>query len=214
MNIKHETVEAFAEYMVANYEKWDSYWHMIKYPEGERWCVVEPSHRDSDALDRSNYQVMVRELKKVASFSEAPDRFDVVPPGQMAFIGSANHCLVGYTNQIHMRIYEPDGAITPVFKRYYELRKKMADYPVLDDDHFSNLEYEDALASIESVGRSHVKDGEDGWVFKVYDHLTENGQVGDYEVSQMWDEIVDALRELGLAEADDVKFNPPEKAHV
>ena len=46
-----------------------------------------------------------------------------------------------------IRVYR-DGEITDAFKTYHELSEQLADYPILDEEDYSEREYEATLENI------------------------------------------------------------------
>ena len=69
-----------------------------------------------------------------------------------------------------------DGQITAAFRKYHELAERIAEYPVLNEEDYSNREYE---ATIENIGDAawRVKDDfelPEDWQCEVYDWLSDN----------------------------------------
>lgn len=206
MELKNKTLNQFAAELIRNYERWGSYAHFVKYPNNEYWGVIEPSHRDSDALTRSNARVIERELAAIAPEGDGAGEFNQdMEPGQSWFKGSASHWAVGHVDQIHIRIFDRDGSISPCVKKIYELYQKMEVYHVLDEDDFSEEEERDAIESVKSACHSIIRDdAPENWAYEVLGELTQSGQCGNYEVANsMWEEIQDKARELGFAESEE-----------
>ena len=89
------------------------------------WLVVVGQHRDSDVLERSNFQVAQERLEKVN-----PDCYTIESENHWA-VGWVEHLLVDPTNAAAIQEAEA-------------MREAIEKYPILDEDHFSNLEYEEA----------------------------------------------------------------------
>ena len=203
-------LKELAEKWAGNYLKFDSYINWRNYAEPEAWMVLEPVHRDSDALARSNAAVMERELAQFSNPEDEAilDKFGgsepVIIKGDF-FTGNASHFLVGWTRQFIVRIHR-NGVITPAFTLLMQMLRDIEDYPILDEDHHSELELEDAIATIKSIGHSHVKGGAPkDWEYEVEHALTEEGRIGDYEVANCIgeDEIFGAMKKLNIFEEDE-----------
>lgn len=91
------------------------------------WLVAYAIHRDSDTLERSNLRVIRDDLE-----SRFPD--DVT-------VETFAHFLVGHTEELLVR---PG---SPAADAAQEWQDKLEDYPIADEDDFSELETEDALES-------------------------------------------------------------------
>lgn len=91
---------------------------------GERgeWLIAYAIHRESDALDRSNF-VCIQKLLPAHSWE----------------IERASHCLVGWVDYL---IIDPANADAVAIAE--NAKNRLEDYPVLNEEHFSGLEMEDA----------------------------------------------------------------------
>lgn len=89
--------------------------------------------RDSSELEESNFAVLQRELAKLPPF-ESPD-----DEAESRNVVRESHWAVGWVEWI--AIHESD---TAALKLCDDLRASANDYPVLDDDDFSNREDESA----------------------------------------------------------------------
>lgn len=98
--------------------------------EHQGWLIARAQHRDSDALDRSNFRVFVERME------------DVDPTGKHYAIERASHWAVGW---IEYLLVEPDSACEVEAN---ENRAALAEYPVLDDEDWSNEEYAEALEAV------------------------------------------------------------------
>ena len=80
-------------------------------------------HRDSDALEESNFEVISEDLRK---------RF----PGKVAVLGF-NHWGVGWVEEIGWDASDPE-----IVKAVHEWAGALENYPVASDDHFYELEWD------------------------------------------------------------------------
>jgi len=97
--------------------------------EREGWLIALSVHRDSDALDRSNWGVITKDVLSVPDSGEN-DLGD-------AAIEGASHFLVGWVDYLLVR---PG---TPAAERALEWRERLEDYPVADEMHMSELEWDE-----------------------------------------------------------------------
>lgn len=116
----------------------DYYFTSIFEDENPHWGRAGISqHRDSDVLERSNYQVILKDLE---------ERFE----DDVTEIG-ASHWAVGWVDFIMVRVLiDPDGDvvednITDAFKACMEWHDRLADYPVADEFHLSELEWDEKM---------------------------------------------------------------------
>jgi hypothetical protein len=129
---------------------------------------VLSQHRDSDVLQRSNYEVISRDLL---------DRF----PDDVRTTVS-NHWAVGWVESLHVRIYkesinleeiEPGkfyghDSYTDAFIAAMEWKEKLDDYPVADEEDWSRREYEELIEYLEQeVGSEHAE-ALARWLFDEY----------------------------------------------
>lgn len=125
-------------------------WTLPKYYAGKHWpnwYVGLDQHRDSDCLDKSNFEVFLREVRKTSaglSINE-PDMCNIYTPGKgwgyrpmeidSVFVVRESSDLVGWVEWI--AIHESD---TPALECAQKLLGDLDTYPVLDEDHLTNLE--------------------------------------------------------------------------
>lgn len=113
-------------------------------PDGD--YVVCTRHRDSGTVARSNYQVAFRELRKVCEdFPDAPeepfpDRGGLSPrSGGWVYDWCASHWAVGWVEYLMVRADAPQA----VLQEAARIVASIEDYPVLDDDHHSQMEWDE-----------------------------------------------------------------------
>ena len=105
-------------------------WNLEKYAASNDppWSGVDIGpvgrHRDSEALDNSNFEVIYEDLK-----TRFPDSVDVVHFG---------HWAVGWVEEI---AYDPGNA--DLVAAIEEWREKLDNYPVADEEHYSQLEWDE-----------------------------------------------------------------------
>jgi hypothetical protein len=95
-------------------------------------------HRDSDLLNQSNWEV-VHTMIAAAGLSESFPEYE------------ANHWAVGWIKTLCICLTMEDGTLNvPALEFWDNILERKANYPVLDDDHYSNLEYTDLIEAIQN----------------------------------------------------------------
>jgi hypothetical protein len=193
------TVEEAANHAAGNWQDFTCFWWIRKQeiPDPENWAIIYTHHRDSGLLDQSNAAAIAQVL---APFADADDP-DVV-------FESHAHWAVGHVDGFSIRVFK-SGNITPGFQRYHELTISLADYPVLDEDDYSQREYEATLENIPIVAWRLKDEYElpEDWVGQVYSWFSEHDctaiencdDQGGYPSEE---QLVDAFAALGFAPND------------
>lgn len=118
---------------------------------GERgdWLIAYTTTRDADCLARSNWECFVELLTGQSAHTGAKGSSDLT---DCVAIEEASHWAVGWVQYLIIR---PDAA-----EQIAEARAARADlenYPVLNDTHYSNLEYEEYGKFFKSDARFEFK---------------------------------------------------------
>ncbi len=162
------TLEDAAQEAAGNWKSWTCFvWDRerdIRDPDS--WSIIYTHNRDSDLLDQSNADAIAEAMEP---FTEGNDP-DVV-------MESHDHWAVGHVDGFSIRVYR-DGEITEAFKTYHDLMERMDGYPILDEEDYSNREYE---ATLENIGDAawrvkHEYNLPDGWESDVYSWLSDHRQ--------------------------------------
>lgn len=90
--------------------------------------------RDSGALERSNFECACAAMRELN-----PDAFD---------IARFNHWACGWIDEITHDTGNP-----AMVELVASLRAALANYPALNDEHFSGLEYDEMLQALEDIWR-------------------------------------------------------------
>jgi hypothetical protein len=90
---------------------------------------------------------------------------------------SHDHWACGNVDGFSIRVYR-DGVITDAFRKYHDLMEQMDGYPILNEEDYSNKEYEAPLENIADAAcrMKHEYDLPDGWEGDAYSWLSENRQ--------------------------------------
>ena len=166
MKLAELNLEEAAEQAAGNWQTFNCFvwFRRDELSDPEKWAVIYTHHRDSGLLDQSNAAVTQRLLQQ---FSEGNDP-DVVPE-------SHSHWAVGYLGGFSLRVFK-NGEITEAFKTYHHVMRCLDDYPILDEDDYSDREYEATLENINDAGwkLKGEFDLPDGWESDVYSWLSDN----------------------------------------
>jgi hypothetical protein len=108
---------------------WDNY-----------FCLVS-LNRDSDPIERVNFET----ARKILSKWEGEEVSETLPgdipcPDMQVTVASANHWAVGWVETLLIHKDASEDALTEAA----EIICSLADYPCLDDESLSNLEWEEA----------------------------------------------------------------------
>jgi hypothetical protein len=155
------TVEEAAEELVGNWMEFDSFSWDRSNEIDDQFCLVYTVNRDSGLLDQSNAEAIAEAMKPFL------DR-DVMEEHH-------NHWACGWVDGYAIRVYRR-GRITKAFRTYHELSLRLADYPILDEDDYSNRVYEATLANIDDAAWRLKKEYDlpSNWAFEVYRWLSDH----------------------------------------
>lgn len=112
-------------------------------PDGD--FLIYSRHRDSSILDNSNYDRILETLQKHAETLPEPPEFDEQITGrgeedftQWVYDFRARHWAVGWCETILIRYDAPDS----LQRLAAEIIGALSDYPVFDEQHYSEQEHE------------------------------------------------------------------------
>lgn len=120
-------------------------------PEDRDAWLIAPcgQNRDSDSLTRSNFAVQLAELERLeAAAQSANEDAEYI---DLYELHSFNHWACGW---VEIVIVRPG---TAAAEYAAELAESLEDYPVADEEHFSQLETDEAAESWERYGASDFK---------------------------------------------------------
>lgn len=161
-------LEEAAKEAAGNWARWDSFaWFRDSELERpEDWFIYYGRHRDSGLLDQSN---SIQIGKALQPFIDADtDDPDVIEEDH-------SHFLVGWIRGWSVLVYR-DGQITEAFKVLHGLLERMAIYPVLSDEHYSQMELDATYDNIPLAAAGIKDDYElpEEWADQVYQWLSDN----------------------------------------
>lgn len=158
-------------------------------------------YKGCKVLEKSNFKFISDDLMK-----RFPDDFR---------IETYRHWVVGHIDRLVCRVLHSDSEITEqnitdAFRAAMEWQDNLGEYPVADEGHYSDMQYEYALEMItfwsEINPRIIYKDNLnlESWQSRIYEKLVrmECYFDGDGEMSPSDDEFMTAIYELGLCNAE------------
>jgi hypothetical protein len=151
--------EAVGNWMSFGDFSWD---RSSELEDADQFCLVYTQNRDSGLLDQSNAEAIADAMKPFL------DHGDVMEEHH-------NHWACGWVDGYAIRVYR-DGKITDAFRTYHDLQTRLSDYPVLDEDDYSNRVCEATLANIaDSAWRLKKEyDLPSDWGFQTYRWLSDH----------------------------------------
>jgi len=152
-------IEEIAKAAAGNWKKFGDFgWHGAP-DDADRYMIYNIRTRDSSLLEESNADYIERVMKKVRGVE----------------LQRHSHWAVGWTEALIVPVYDKKGKITAAFKKLVEIMQTKAEYQVLDEDDYSNREYDATLENIVEVGKEYVRaDAPKNWPGLVYSYLSEN----------------------------------------
>lgn len=173
---------------------WRRFDHFAWYAEpdnAENWHLYHYVNRDSGLLEESNAAAIEREMARYISAG--------VNVQKQHF----THWAVGWVDALAVRVYDKRGRVTAAFRKLCEIQDRLADYPVLDDDDYSNREYEATVANIADAAHWYCDtDITEDQSEEVFSWLFQNNQAAIEADSQAAypdkEAMTEALAALGL----------------
>jgi hypothetical protein len=162
------TLEDAATEAAGNWKSWTCFvWDRERdLDDPDDWGIVYTHNRDSGLLTMSNADAIAEAME---SFTGGDDP-DLV-------MESHSHWAVGHVDGFSIRVYR-DGEITDAFRKYHDLMEQLDGYPILDEEDYSNREYETTLENISDAAWrvKHEYTLPEGWEGDVYSWLSDNRQ--------------------------------------
>jgi hypothetical protein len=157
-----------AKKAAGNWRKFESFgWSRVgQLDNPESWAIVYTHHRDSRLLDQSNAAAIEDALRP---FSEGDDP-DILEEHH-------RHWACGWIDGFAIRVFR-NGEVTQAFRTYAEIRDRLEDYPVLDEEDYCRREYEATLENFDSAVSGIRDDYElpDRWKEEVFSWFGQHDQ--------------------------------------
>ena len=162
------TLEDAAKETAGNWESWTCFvWDRERdLNDVDIWAIFYTHNRDSGLLAQSNADAI---SKAMEPFMEGDDP-DVV-------MESHSHWAGGHVDGFSIRVYR-NGKITDAFKVYHDLTEQLADYPILNEEDYSERELEATVENITDAAWrvKHEYILPEGWESDVYSWLSDHRQ--------------------------------------
>ena len=166
MRLGEMDLEAAAKAAAGNWKHFECFcWHRQgDIPDADNWAIIYTRNRDSGLLDQSNADAIEEALER---FTQG-DNPNVVAEHH-------HHWAVGWIDGYSIRVYRR-GRITKAFRTYHELAQRLAEYPLLDEEDYSQREYEATLGNLPDAAwrLKNEYNLPDGWEEAVYRWLSDN----------------------------------------
>lgn len=184
----------YAEELCNNHAKFSSFGWSDRPEDDHLWAIVYTCNRDSDLLEQSNAAIIEKEL---SIFDEDQCRSE-----------RHSHWACGWIDGYVLKVFtdETKTKYTPAFQKYVELAIALEEYPALDDEDFSQREYDQTIEGIIDNG-SHLlcDDASEDWAGMVFTYFWNSDKqdlvcYGDYPDEE---ELKIAMKSLDLLESDD-----------
>lgn len=165
------------------------------------FCGID-QNRASSVLERSNFEVITKDL-----INRFPDDFR---------IEGYKHWLVGHVDRLVCRVLKTpnsfiDENITDAFRAAMFWHEKLMDYPIADEDHYSDMEFEEMIDTFKQMPKyllDLINTSNDDWAEKIYHELISNMNVelsADAELYPNDDEILEAVYNLQMWNKDNIE---------
>jgi len=167
-------------------------------PLGKTWAYTFGMSRDSGLLEQSNFDVISQNLKE--AFPEDVE------------IERSSHWAVGWMDQIAVHMLDDSGRATPAGRHVLDWKAKLLDYPVADEEHYSERQteatFENIVSALGDVGFTRGDSKMKEVAGEVWQWFSDNNEralddVDDQGGYPSEEETREALKDLDYFETDD-----------
>ena len=148
-------------------------WHYAYEDDAAQWGIYYTVTRDSSLLEESNGAAIDKLLQPFID-SDSPNIMSE----------SHNHWACGWIDGYAIKVYD-DSGFTPEFLAIADIKRRLENYPILDEGDYSRREYDATIENIRDsyrIKRDHLrKNANDSWPYKVYRWLSDNGYDSELE---------------------------------
>src|SRR3990167_7937361 len=128
-------IEKEAEKAANNHEAFTNFMWGAAPPDREHWAIYHTENRQSDILTKANAQIIAQRLKPwIESGDIREEHF--------------TDWFCGWIDGYSIRVYRQDKTITEAFKAWLSIAEEIKNYPILDEELFSRMEYGATLENI------------------------------------------------------------------
>jgi hypothetical protein len=187
-------VPTAAKELAANWQKFECFvWFRgHDLPDAANWMIWYASSPQSGLIEESNQKVIADRLAPFA----AGDDPDLV-------FEEHSHWVVNSLTGFSLRVFRADGTPTTAFEAFCRVQEALDGYPILDEQDYSDREYEATLDNYRNEMWKQKDQLPEGWADEVYDWFSDHGH--DFTESRDdrggWaprEKITEALTDLGL----------------
>ena len=141
-----DSLESFCKAFANNHAKFESFgWH-ARPDNSHLWGIYYTHHRDSGLLDQSNASVISKALDKFTGDDDS------------TVVGeSHNHWAVGWIEGYSILVYDGDNNPTEAVQVLYELLLRLDDYPILDEEDYSEKELDATGENVRMAVRDYIR---------------------------------------------------------
>lgn len=160
-------------------DNWKSFGSFCWYSEPEnnnKYMHYSLSHRDSDLLTQSNHDAIIAALGEIDSDND------------FHWVECHSHWAVDYSNVLILQVYEDDNkTITSAFSEFCDIMQALEDYPVLDDDDYSERVYNQNYEHITDVLQNMIAIDDDDDLQTLVSHIFATmGNSGFYDNEDLY----------------------------
>lgn len=182
-----------AQEFAGNWQQWRYFiWDYRHDEHADQWGIWYTNNVSAGLIEESNQAQIEATFKAHHSDTE----------NEMWRIEGHKHDVCGWLDCISVRVYGDDGAISPEFMTLCDIRNRLEAYPILNEDDYSQREYDATLANIESELRlagieTNVQPADIfSWLWEHHQSSVESrDDRGGYPDGEAIQEAVDALTE-------------------
>lgn len=190
------SLEEWASAFAGNHKKFRDWSWWDRPGDDQHYGIHYMTHRDADLVTVSNWEVSQQILAPHLNADE-PD----------IWIEYHSHWACGWVEGYVVRVFNADGAITDAARALYDVIERIDDYHLLDEEDYSQREYDAQIESIKSTylrNSDMIDDPPDDWPEQVWQHLWDGDQYAFCEDGYVIEECVErAMLELGFATNDE-----------
>jgi len=163
MRLGEMKIEDAAKEAAGNWQHFNCFsWHRTsEIDDPKDWTIIYTHHRDSGLIDQSNAEAIAEAMEPFI------EKGDVVTEHH-------HHWAVGWIDGYSIRVFRR-GKITRAFRKYHELVQRLTNYPILDEQDYSQREYEATIENLTVAAWRLINEFElpQNWATSVYDWFSD-----------------------------------------
>lgn len=211
VDIESKDFQEFILEASGNWKKWKDFGLSTqdKYVNTDNLFIWEYGHRDSGLLVKSNLEQIAQIINEFNQSLKARSEKPFIWMSTLdCFAYGYRHCILCIT-------HNEQGKITPEFKLLYALIKRLENYPVLNEDHYSELEFLAACENIDQEFKYFIRSYDpDEWIKPFNDwelSILESKEFDSSILYQYFDNPENGTDDTGFYPDEDELFEAIEK---